>query len=143
MLLFLVLGLIVASRFIISKITHAFKGLPQAAAPQAAPAGLPAGKPEPVQQPIAIAQGKDITVSLTAKKKCFIRVVVDGKLLFEGALSQGAVESWKGTKKIEFKISDGSAVYLEVNGKPLPSLTSIRKSIKSLVITPSGISVDK
>ena len=86
---------------------------------------------------------KEVVVSLTAKKKCFLRVRVDGKLLFEGALAQGAIETWRGDKEIEFKISDGSAVYLEVNGKSVPTLSSIRKPIKSLKITPSGISVDK
>lgn len=86
---------------------------------------------------------QDIDVALTVKKNCFLRVKVDGKLLFEGILRKGAVETWKGRKEIEFKMSDGSAVYLEVNGKPIPSLTSMNKPVKSLKITPSGISVDK
>ncbi|MBU1121419.1 MAG: helix-turn-helix domain-containing protein [Candidatus Omnitrophota bacterium] len=84
-----------------------------------------------------------IDVSLEVKKDCFVRVKVDGNLLFEGILNKGTVEMWKGTKEIEFKISDGSAVYLEVNGKPIPPLTAMRKPIKSLRITHSGISVDK
>jgi cytoskeletal protein RodZ len=88
-------------------------------------------------------EGKQLQVSLTAKKKCFVRVVVDGKLLFEGVINKGALESWQAAREIEFKISDGSAIYLEVNGKPIPTLTSIHKPIKSLKITPSGISVDK
>jgi len=88
-------------------------------------------------------EGKQLQVSLTAKKKCFVRVAVDGKLLFEGVINKGAIESWQAAKMIEFKISDGSAIYLEVNGRPIPTLTSIRKPIKSLKITPSGITVDK
>jgi cytoskeletal protein RodZ len=92
---------------------------------------------------VTFEKANDLTVSLTAKKKCFIRVVVDGKLLFEGVIDKGAIESWKAQNELEFKISDGSAIYLEVNGKPVPKLTSIRKPIKSLKITPSGISVDK
>jgi len=88
-------------------------------------------------------EGKELQVSLTAKKKCFVRVVVDGKLLFEGVINKGALESWQAAKEIEFKISDGSAIYLEVNGKAMPTLTSIHKPIKSLKITPSGITVDK
>ena len=99
-----------------------------------------AGKSE---EKVIVPQSNDLTASLTAKKKCFIRVVVDGKLLFEGVLEKGAVESWKADKEIEFKISDGSAIYLEVNGQAVPTLTAIRKPIKSLKITPSGISVDK
>jgi len=111
--------------------------------PQGQEASTPA-KEEPVAQvperPTAV---KGLTVSLTTKKKCFIKVKVDQNVLFEGILDKGAVETWKGNKEIEFKISDGSAVYLEVNGKSLPPLASLRKPIKSLKITPSGISVDK
>lgn len=85
----------------------------------------------------------ELTAFLKVNRDCFIRVKVDGKLLFEGILNKGTVETWKGKEEIEFKISDGSAVYLEVNGKAIPALTSMRKPIKSLKITPSGISVDK
>jgi len=85
----------------------------------------------------------EVNASLTAKRDCFIRVKVDGKVLFEGALKKGMSESWKGHKEIEFRIADGSAVHLEVNGKSLPSLTSSHKSIKSLKVNSSGISVVK
>ena len=85
----------------------------------------------------------ELEVSLTAKKKCFLKATIDGKALFEGVLNKGAIESWRADKELEFRISDGSAVHLEVNGKSIPTLSSIRKPIKSLKITPSGITVDK
>ncbi|MBU2044319.1 MAG: DUF4115 domain-containing protein [Candidatus Omnitrophica bacterium] len=88
-------------------------------------------------------QKGELSVSLTAKKKCFLKVFVDGVLYFEGVLAKGARETWKGKKELDFKISDGSAVSLEVNGKEIPALTSLHKPIKSLKITPSGITVDK
>jgi len=69
--------------------------------------------------------------------------MVDGKLLFDGQLAEGAIETWRGDKEIEMKIRDGSAIALEVNGKDIPTLTSLRKPIKSLKITPSGIVIDK
>ena len=86
---------------------------------------------------------KDVTASLTAKRNCYVKVKVDGKMLYSGLISRGKVETWKGSREIEFRISDGSAVYLEVNGKSLPPLTSMRKLIKSLKVTSSGISVSK
>jgi len=88
-------------------------------------------------------QTAEMTVSLTAKKNCFIKVKSDGKLLFEGILKKGVVESWRGQKVIDLKTSDGSALYIELNGRPLPVLTAMHKPIKSLKITPAGISVDK
>jgi len=92
---------------------------------------------------ISLAKNEQLSVSLTAKKKCFVKAIVDKKILFEGVLEKGAVETWEGNKEVEFKISDGSAVHLEVNGKELPTLSSIHKPIKSLKITSSGITVDK
>lgn len=90
-----------------------------------------------------ISEVEGVEATLTAKKKCFLKVIVDGKLLFKGILRKGARETWKADKEIELKIRDGSAITLEVNGRLIPTLTSLRKPIKSLKITPSGIVVDK
>lgn len=84
-----------------------------------------------------------ITASLTVKKPCFIRVISDGNVIFEGVLEKGEVETWRADKELDFKISDGSAVYLEVDGEPIPKLSSIHKPIKSLIINSSGITVNK
>jgi len=97
-------------------------------------------KPEAV--PVTL-EGEEMVATVTAKQNCFLKVIVDGKLLFAGDLSKGAIETWRGDKEIELKIRDGSAIALEVNGRPMPILTSLRKPIKSLKITPSGIMVDK
>jgi cytoskeletal protein RodZ len=138
-----IIGLIVlinVVKFVIHGVTRLFRRpVAQQAAVHVPPP--PASKPQSV--PAARQETKDITVALTAKRNCFIRVRADSKLMFEGILKQGAVETWKAEKEIELKISDGSAVYIEANGSPLPSLTSLRKPIKSLKINASGISVVK
>ena len=85
----------------------------------------------------------EMTASLKVKRDCFVRAKLDGKIVFEGVLRRGVVESWHAKKEIEFKISDGSSVDLEVNGKLYPPLSKIRKPIKSLRITPEGIFTDK
>ncbi|MDD4294880.1 MAG: DUF4115 domain-containing protein [Candidatus Omnitrophica bacterium] len=84
-----------------------------------------------------------ITLSVTAKRKCFIKVKIDGSVVYQGILKKGFIETWEAEKKIEMSISDGSSLYLEVNGKNLPALTTMKKAIKNLVITPTGIFVDK
>lgn len=84
---------------------------------------------------------KEITTSLRFKRDCFVRVKLDGRVVFEGILRKGALESWQAKKEIEFKISDGSSVDVEVNGELLPPLTKIRKRIKSLKITAQGVSI--
>lgn len=86
---------------------------------------------------------EEVVASVTAKKNCFLKVIVDGKLLFKGILTKGARETWRGDKEIELEIRDGAAILLEANGRVIPTLTSLRKSIKSLKITSSGIVIDK
>lgn len=93
--------------------------------------------------PVVDVYDREIEAVLQIERDCFVRVIVDDKLLFEGILNKGVVETWQGSKEIEFKISDGSAVRLEVNGKSYPPLTSMRKPIKSLKITHKGIEVEK
>ncbi len=94
-------------------------------------------------KPQLIGQLDQITAALTVKKPCFIKVISDGNLIFEGVLEKGEVETWRAEQELEFKISDGSAVYLEVDGQPIPKLSSIQKPIKSLIINSSGITVNK
>jgi cytoskeletal protein RodZ len=98
---------------------------------------------EPPAVFVSHAKTKEVVVSLTAKRTCFLTVKVDGRVLFAGQLAKGSVETWRAVKEIELKISDGSAVYLEVNSKGIPPLTTSHKAIKSLKITASGISVIK
>lgn len=136
--------LISAGKFIISKIPKR----PAQPVPVEAKTKQPIKPAEEAKVPaISLSttpvNAEGVSVSLTAKKKCFLRVKADGKLLFEGILKKGMIETWEARKEVEFRISDGSAVYLEVNGKVISQLTSMPKLIKSLKITPSGISVDK
>lgn len=92
---------------------------------------------------VSLVDKDSLYVSLIARKDCFVTVKVEGKIVFEGVLKRGVVENWKANKEIEFNLSDGSAVEIEVNGKFLPHLTKARRPIKSLKITPAGISVEK
>ena len=85
---------------------------------------------------------KKSTITVKAKRKCFLKVKVNGDVVFEGILLRGVAETWQG-KEIEMQISDGSAIEIEVNGRLIGAITRIRKPIKSFKITPSGISVTK
>ncbi len=88
-------------------------------------------------------KGKGVVVSIKAKRDCFIRTKRDGKIVFEGSLGKGVVESWQASRQLEFSINDGSSVIVEVNGRVLPSLSKIHKPIKNLKITPKNISIVK
>ncbi|MFO8052933.1 MAG: DUF4115 domain-containing protein [Candidatus Omnitrophota bacterium] len=134
-------------RFSFRKVLGFFRDRPKAE--QQAPAEASEEKEATEQtqadspKPANIGQLDQITASLTVKKDCYIKAISDGKVIFDGVLDKGEVETWKADKELEFKISDGSAVYLEVDGEPIPKLSSIHKPIKSLVINSSGITVNK
>lgn len=88
-------------------------------------------------------QEKEITVSMRMKRNCFVLVKVDDSVVFEGVLKKGVREKWEAKKEMEFKIRDGSAVEVEVNGEILPPLSKLRKPIKSLKITDKGVTIRK
>ncbi len=122
---------LVFSSFVIRKISKIFTA--------------PAKKAQVVEEKVVPPsfEAEEVVASLTAKRNCFLKVTVDGKLLFKGILAKGARETWRGDKEIELEIRDGSAILLEANGRAIPTLTSLRKPIKSLKITSSGIVIDK
>jgi len=93
--------------------------------------------------PIPQVKSKTITVSLTTKKDCFVRANVDGHTLFEGVLRKGVAKTWRAQKEIDLKLSDGSAVIIDVNGSTIPALSTRTRVIKSLKINQRGISVSK
>ncbi len=101
----------------------------------------PSPKPKKISSPVVSPQEK-VEVALVAKKDCFIKVKEEGKLIFEGLLKKGMRETWR-AKELEFWISDGSAVILEVNGERQPPLTKLPKPIKSLKIKSGSITVIK
>jgi transcriptional regulator with XRE-family HTH domain len=103
-------------------------------------------EPESVQStltPIPQVKSKTITVSLTTKKDCFVRANVDGHTLFENVLRKGVAKTWRAQKEIDLKLSDGSAVIIDVNGSTIPALSTRTRVIKSLKINQRGISVSK
>ena len=98
---------------------------------------------KPAPAPTEAKSTKEIRVSLRIKQNCYVRVKQDGKIVFDGMLESGSLESWQAEKELDFKISDGSSVDVEVNDRLLPPLSKIRRAIKSLKVTTQGISIDK
>jgi len=101
----------------------------------------PSNKPKKIPSSVVSSQ-EEVEVALIAKKDCFIKVKEEGKVIFEGLLKKGMRETWR-AKELEFWISDGSAVILEVNGERQSPLTKLPKPIKSLKIKSGSITVIK
>jgi hypothetical protein len=85
-------------------------------------------------------QKKDqLNLVLKAKKKVWIQVKSDGKIVFEDVLKKGDIERWLADDSIELWVGDGSALELELNGRHLGSLgTGI---IKNIIITRQGMEI--
>jgi cytoskeletal protein RodZ len=89
-----------------------------------------------VAAPQEIAQG--IRVSLRAKEDCWLRLYLDGKLVFQRILKRGKSETWQAKEKIEFSAGNATALLVEVNGKTLPPLGRRGEVLKKVVITKDG-----
>lgn len=115
---------------------------------------LGCSKSEPIENknykaiPEKIAVNKEklkdkISVSVYAKREIYLQTIKDGTIVFEGTLAKGQIETWQAKKYLEFKISDGSSVDVEVNGELLPALSKIRRPIRRLKITAEEITIEK
>ena len=89
-----------------------------------------------VAAPQEIAQG--VRVSLRAKEDCWLRLYLDGKLVFQRILKRGKAETWHAKEKIEFSAGNATALLVEVNGKTLPPLGRRGEVLKKVVITKDG-----
>lgn len=78
--------------------------------PPAPAAALPPASPAPVTSP------PQVEVVMVAERPVTVRVVVDGRVEFDGALVKGEGRSWTGTQRIVVTVSRGRAVQLTVNG---------------------------
>jgi hypothetical protein len=81
-----------------------------------APTGLP---PMPTHPPVLIT-GTPTAVSLTVQinTKAWLRVTVDGEIVFEGQLDQGAEQMFTGRQSVSVRSSNAGAVQLSANGSP-------------------------
>ena len=86
-------------------------------------------------------QKKELRIALRAKEDCWLRVKVDGKLIFQSVLKKGRQESWKGKERIELDVGNAGALILEVNGRVFSPLGRRGQVIKDILITKEGLSI--
>lgn len=96
---------------------------------------------EPVAA-VAKAQEKIVLV-VKAKDKSWLSVKVDGKTVFRSILTKGTAESWQAREKIELTVGNAGAVELELNGKLLGKIGRPGQTLKNVVITKAGLSIQK
>ena len=80
----------------------------QASPPASSPAGVAGAVP-----------AKSVTLVLVAEGRSWVRVVSDGKLLFEGTLTAGVQRTFSAEKEIDLTIGNAGVVRLILNGHDL------------------------
>ena len=91
----------------------------------------------------AVTMTKNVVLTVRAKKESWLRVKVDGVIVFQSTLHAGDVETWNADDQIEITGRNISELEFELNGKMIGSLGRASRSAKGLVVTQEGLSVTK
>jgi cytoskeletal protein RodZ len=84
-----------------------------------------------------------VVLVVRARAKTWLQVKVDGRVVFQSVLARGAAESWTAAKKIEMMIGNAGAVELELNGRILERIGRPGQTLKHVVVTRNGLTVNK
>ncbi|WP_319419827.1 helix-turn-helix domain-containing protein [Pleurocapsa sp. FMAR1] len=75
-------------------------------------------KPQSVPQ--FVSQSSDsnsVSVGINLQERCWLKVMVDGKLAFEGTLPQGTQRQWTGKKEVTIKAGNAGGVAISFNNE--------------------------
>lgn len=84
-----------------------------------------------------------VRVGVRAKEDCWMKVKLDGKVIFQNILKKGRLENWQAKEKIELALGNAGAVELEVNGKLISSVGRRGQAMKNIVVTKDGLSTSR
>jgi len=135
----------------IKEVQEIKKAKPKPPVPQvvrSAPAlvATPAAVPPPaaaVKPPVEKKQTKPVTLMIVVKKKGWLQVKVDGNLVFQSTINEGAKETWEAEKSIELSGKSIHNLDFTLNGKELAPLGRADRTARRLIVTPKGLSVKK
>jgi transcriptional regulator with XRE-family HTH domain len=89
-----------------------------------------------------IKTGMPIRLGIRAKEDCWIKLSLDGKVIFQSILKKGRSENWQAKKEISLSLGNAGGVELEVNGSLIPSVGRKGQAVKSIVINEDGLKVN-
>lgn len=76
--------------------------------------------PTEPEQPQFVSQSstsESVTVGINLQEKCWLKVMVDGKLAFEGILPQGTKRQWSGKKEVTIRAGNAGGVVISFNNQ--------------------------
>ena len=84
-------------------------------------------KAEPPQKPIAAkspsqfvsqsSNSESVTVGINLQERCWLKVMVDGKIAFEGILPKGTQRSWSGKEEVTIRAGNAGGVVISFNNE--------------------------
>jgi len=72
------------------------------------------------EQPQFVSQSstpESVTVGINLQEQCWLKVMVDGKLAFEGLLPQGTQRQWSGNKEVTIRAGNAGGVVISFNNQ--------------------------
>jgi len=102
--------------------------------------GTVSKKPQAQEAPskaVVIPKGEKLILVIDATTDVWLRLKVDGKIIFENILKKGASESWKAEKDFTIWTGRAEALQLTLNGNYIG--TAGKGVVKNLVIDRKGI----
>jgi cytoskeletal protein RodZ len=106
-------------------------------------AGAQEPKSAPLLKPVVSKEGEKVVLTVKAKTKNWLQVKVDGKVVFQSIMARGRAEMWQAKEKIELWLGDAGAVQLELNGRLLEKIGRPGQTLKHVVVTKAGFSIQK
>ena len=81
-------------------------------------------KPASVNQPAAVPQlvsqssnSTSVSVGINLQERCWLKVMVDGNLAFEGVLPQGTQRQWTGKQEVTIRAGNAGGVVISFNNE--------------------------
>lgn len=105
---------------------------------------VPVEKPKEPEAPKVVEdkpQVEKIYLTIRATKKGWLQVKVDGALVLQSTIREGAVESWSADKQIEVSGRIIHELEFELNGKVLGALGRAERTARRVIVTKDGLSV--
>ena len=74
--------------------------------------------PAPASQFVSqSSNSQSVTVGINLQERCWLKVMVDGQVAFEGILPQGTKRSWSGKKEVTIRAGNAGGVVISFNNE--------------------------
>ena len=116
------------------------------AAPRARTAAAPAAKPAApmaTAPAITVPQGETLQLQVLAKERAWLRVIADGKVIFQNVLEKGRTEQWAAQNSLNLWLGNAGSVELMLNGRSLGTPGRRGEVLKDLQITHNGVQIKR